>query len=410
MLLPYRIETEIQRFPLFTYLLIAANVAVFIWMQFLTGGEREIIFHLYGFTPELGDALSLFTSMFIHAGWLHILGNMEFLWLFGRATEERLSMVACAALYFAGGAAGALLQGGLTPDYMADIPCIGASGAISAILGAYVMLYPWDEVNCLYFSFSMRYVVPITLSAIWVLGSWFVFQFVYALWFSPAGAEASVAYWAHIGGFAFGTISAGVIKYFSAMVGALRQRSSVLALERAADLRRQGDIGGAEAKLRAAHEASPSNALVLAELGRLELHKDNRSLARKLLRRSLKEALEAKEPAKAIGAFYALKAAGQRPPDNALRLTLGRRLIKLKKYGHALGVMAEPFKRESGKSEAELEGLDTLLYEIADLLAGPLRDPGRAQAAFGVLQQLFPQSPRSLDAEYQLRRLRAKGV
>ncbi len=409
MLLPYKIETEVQRFPLFTYLLIAVNAVVFIYMQFLTKDARELIWYSYGFSPGLGEPLTLFTSMFLHAGWLHILGNMEFLWLFGRAIEERLNMVVCAALYFAGGAAGALLQGSLTPDYMTDIPCIGASAAISAILGAYIMLYPWDEVSCLYFSFSMRYVVPITLSAVWVLGSWFVFQFVYALWFSPQAAEASVAYWAHIGGFALGAVSAAIIKYFAALGGTLRQRSAAMALERASDLRRQGMTAEAEAKLRAAIAGSPNNALVLAELGRLELLKDNRSPARKLLRRSLKEALERKQPAKAIGAFYALKAAGQRPPDNALRLTLGRRFIQLKKYGHALGVMAEPFRKQTSKSEVELEGLDKLLYEIADLFAGPLQDPTRAQAAFGVLQQLFPQSPRSLDAEYKLRGLRAKG-
>ena len=83
---------------------------------------------------------------------------------------------------------------------------------------------------------------------------------------------------------------------------------------------------------------------------------------------------------------------------------MGRRFARLKKYGHALGIMGGAFK-----PEAEIEGLDLLLYEIAELFAGPLKDSGRAAAAYNLLRELFPQSPRSLDAEYRLRKLHAAG-
>ena len=141
-----------------------------------------------------------------------------------------------------------------------------------------------------------------------------------------------------------------------------------------------------------------------AELGRFELARSNRSGARKLLRRSLKRALEQKRHAAAVSAYLALVAAHSKPPDNSRRLVMGRRFARLKKYGHALGIMGGAFK-----PEAEIEGLDLLLYEIAELFAGPLKDSGRAAAAYSLLRELFPQSPRSLDAEYQLRKLHAAG-
>jgi len=404
MLLPIRIETEVERFPAFTYLIIGANAIVFLSMRFLPASILEMAYHDYGFIPERLDAFTLLTSMFVHGGWLHIIGNMYFLWLFGRAVEQRLDRVLYSLLYFSSGIAGAFLQAALTPDYLADIPCIGASGAISGILGAYMIMYPWEEVSCIYFSFTMRYATSISLSTIWVLGSWFIFQFVDAVWFSPKTAEATVAFWAHIGGFAFGVLAAAVPAGSTALANVLRRRSLTVALEEYADLFRKGKIEEAEAKLKSAWKASPANPLVLGELGRLELGRKNMSAARKLLRRSLKRAIKQKEDARAVGAFVALAAAGEKPPDNSQRLVIARRFIRLKKYGHALGIMGSAFT-----PDAETRGLDLLLYEIAELFAGPLNDKTRAAAAYSLLQQLFPHSLRSLDAEYQIRKLRAKG-
>lgn len=404
MLLPVRIETEIEKFPIFTYLIICANVVIFLSMRFLPESALELAYYDYGFIPDRIDALSMFTSMFVHAGWLHIVGNMYFLWLFGRAVEQRLNRVLYVVLYFSSGVAGGFLHAGLTPAYMADIPCIGASGAISGVLGAYMVLYPWEEIYCIYFSFTMRYATSITLSSVWVLGSWFILQFADALWFSPTTAEAAVAFWGHIGGFVFGGLVAAVLKYSSDFVGMLRRRSVVIALEEYSDLLHNGRTDEAEERLKAALKATPSNALVLGELGRSELGRNNRSRARKLLRRSLEKAIKQKDDAKAVAAYFSLVAAGENPPTNSQRLVIGRRFARLKKYGHALGIMGGAFK-----PGAEMRGLDMLLYEIAEIFAGPLKDWGRAEAAYSLLCELFPHSPRSLDAEYQLRRLRAKG-
>lgn len=404
MLLPVRIETEIEKLPIFTYLIIGANAAIFLSMRLLPASALEMAYYDYGFIPDRIDALSMLTSLFVHAGWLHIVGNMYFLWLFGRAVEQRLNRVLYVILYFSSGAAGSFLHAGLTPAYMTDIPCIGASGAISGVLGAYMILYPWEEVYCIYFSFTMRYATSITLSSVWVLGSWFVLQFANALWFTPETAEATVAFWAHIGGFAFGGLVAAVLKYSTAFARMLRRRSVVIALEEYSDLLHKGRADEAEERLKAALKAAPSNALVLGELGRVELGRNNHSRARKLLRLSLKKALKQKDDAKAVAAYFALVAAQESPPSNSQRLVIGRRFARLKKYGHALGIMSGAFK-----PDAEMRGLDMLLYEIAEIFAGPLKDGGRAEAAYSLLRRLFPHSPRSLDAEYQLRKLQAKG-
>jgi membrane associated rhomboid family serine protease len=404
MLLPVRIEFEIEKPALFTYVIIVSCAVVFLSIHYLPTSVLEMAYHDFGFVAERIELLSLFTSMFIHVGWLHIVGNMYFLWLFGRAIEQRGNRSLVALLYFSGGVAGAFLQAALTPEYLTDVPCIGASGAISGLLGAYLVLYPLEQVSCIYFSFTMRYATAISLSSIWVLGSWFIFQFANAIWLSPAAGENSVAYWAHIGGFLFGAGAAALFKYSAALVALLSRRSAALALEECSDLLHEGKTAEAKEKLKAALESQPSNPLILGELARLELGRNERSRARKLMRRSLKRAVEQKNHAAAVSAYFGLVAAKAKPPDNQRRLVIGRRFAHLKKYGHALGIMGDAFK-----PGAEMDGLDKLLYEIAELFAGPLKDSGRATAAFGLLINLFPGSPRSLDAKYRLRKIRAAG-
>ena len=106
MLLPIRIETEIEKLPVFTYLIVAANAAVFLSIHFLPATALEVAYYDYGLIPERVDAFSTFASMFIHVGWLHIVGNMYFLFLFGRAVEQRVNRPMFALLYFSGGGAG----------------------------------------------------------------------------------------------------------------------------------------------------------------------------------------------------------------------------------------------------------------------------------------------------------------
>ncbi|MBI4830953.1 MAG: hypothetical protein HY801_05245, partial [Candidatus Lindowbacteria bacterium] len=220
----------------------------------------------------------------------------------------------------------------------------------------------------------------------------------------------------------FGALAAALVKYSAVLINTSRRRSTTIALEEYSDLVHKGRMDEAAAKLNLAMKATPGDTVVLAECGKLELGRGNRSAARKLLRQSLKRALEQKDDAKAVSAYLALTAAGERSADNSFRLVIGRRFARLKKYGHALGIMADAFKsdartyspdesdsakRGSKSAALALEGLDRLLYEIADILGGPLKDTARAGAAYAMLRELFPDSPRSLDAEYQLRKIRA---
>jgi membrane associated rhomboid family serine protease len=147
---------------------------------------------------------SIFESMFLHAGWLHILGNMLFLWIFGDNVEDRLGRLQYLAFYIAGGLAAAGLELAIGPN--STVPNLGASGAIAAVLGAYLVFYPRARVLVFGAPFFL-----FPLPAVVVLGFWFILQL-----FSGAGslgtqANGGVAYWAHVGGFLFGLITAWLV-------------------------------------------------------------------------------------------------------------------------------------------------------------------------------------------------------
>jgi membrane associated rhomboid family serine protease len=214
--LPLFDNIPVRRFALVTYALIAANFAVFFWEL----GSRGSRIDHYAFYPcavsgpcrgAAQDHLpwegGAFTAMFLHAGWLHILGNMLFLWIFGNNVEDVMGRLRFLVFYLASGYAAALAQTWATLHYSgvdaASIPNVGASGAIAGVLGAYLILLPHARVVTLLFGF-----LPVPISAVLFLGFWFLFQ----LWqggFSMTHPDAGggVAFAAHIGGFAFGVLT-----------------------------------------------------------------------------------------------------------------------------------------------------------------------------------------------------------
>jgi rhomboid family protein len=220
--LPLFDNVPTRRFPLVTYLLIAANVAVFVWE--LGAQDRRI--ERYAFYPcalqgpcaapasahHLAWPEGIFTSMFIHAGWLHLLGNLLFLWIFGNNVEDVMGRLRFAAFYLTSGVAAALTQAAVTLHWSgvsaASIPTVGASGAIAGVLGAYLVLLPGARVLTLLFGF-----LPWRLSAGFFLGFWFVFQ----LWegdfsLTHPGAGGGVAFAAHVGGFLYGVLTVRVFQ------------------------------------------------------------------------------------------------------------------------------------------------------------------------------------------------------
>jgi membrane associated rhomboid family serine protease len=210
--LPLRDNVPTRKRPWITYGLIVANVLVWVLYQLpdLQGSVDELAYHsceVVGECAQVGQgwALTALTSMFMHGGWEHLLGNMLFLWIFGNNVEDSLGHARYLVFYLAGGFAATALQTFVTLSVAsgadATIPNLGASGAVSAVLGAYLVLLPGARVLTLIL-FALREV-----PAILFLGLWFVFQLV------AGGASlgqpqsgGGVAFFAHVGGFVFGAL------------------------------------------------------------------------------------------------------------------------------------------------------------------------------------------------------------
>jgi membrane associated rhomboid family serine protease len=214
--LPLFDNVPIRRTPVVTYALIGANVAVWLWEL----GARSSRVDHYAFYPcaVSGPCLGVardhlawpegaLTSMFLHASWLHLLGNMLFLFIFGTNVEDVMGRVRFLVFYISAGYVAALAQAWVTLEYSgtaaASIPTVGASGAIAGILGAYLVLLPHARIVTLLFGF-----LPVPISATIFLGLWFLFQ----LWqggFSITHPDqgGGVAFAAHAGGFLYGVLA-----------------------------------------------------------------------------------------------------------------------------------------------------------------------------------------------------------
>lgn len=190
--------------PVVTVLLIAANALVFLYQLGLSPEEFEAFVFAFGLVPAHFTVLTLFTSMFVHAGLGHAGGNLLYLWIFGDNIEDRLGHGRFLAFYLATGIVAALSQTAMDPA--SRIPMVGASGAIAGVMGGYFVLYPHSRVLTLFPFPLMLFEVP----AVFFLGLWFVIQFVSGLGSLAAAANGGlpggVAFWAHIMGFVAGVV------------------------------------------------------------------------------------------------------------------------------------------------------------------------------------------------------------
>ncbi len=206
MFLPLRDENPTASTPYVTYALIAVNTAVFL-LEVLAGPEALAtrIFPAWGAVPSalladpVGRAPSLITSMFLHGGWLHLIGNMWFLYIFGDNVEDRLGKPLFVVFYLASGLGATALQVAVQPG--STIPMVGASGAIAGVLGAYALVYPRARVVTLVWLFI--FIRLIQIPAVWFLGIWFGMQFLQGVG-SLGATGGGTAWWAHVGGFVVG--------------------------------------------------------------------------------------------------------------------------------------------------------------------------------------------------------------
>ena len=187
--------------PLVTYALIALNILFF--LVELNGGDAFIM--QWAFVPSrflanpVGDFLTLFTSMFMHGGWVHLGGNMLYLWIFGDNVEDRFGHLQFAIFYLLCGLAATFAQ--LAFSLGSNVPNLGASGAIAGVLGSYILMFPQQQVKVL----IGKIITPV--SALIVIGGWFVLQFFSGVASIANTADTGgVAYMAHIGGFIAGFV------------------------------------------------------------------------------------------------------------------------------------------------------------------------------------------------------------
>jgi membrane associated rhomboid family serine protease len=233
-LFPIKDNIPTDRFPVVTVALIALNViAYFFWQKGgLTLGDpssQDYACHLYDYAeipyelthpgeqvglqgcpePTAPTWLTPFTAMFMHGGLLHLGGNMLFLWIFGNNVEDSMGPGKFVAFYLLGGLAATGLQTAIGPD--SAVPNVGASGAIAAVLGGYLLLFPRARVITVIF--IIFFFTILELPAILILGFWFIQQVLFGYFgLNSAGDGGGVAYFAHIGGFAFGLLA---IKWFA---------------------------------------------------------------------------------------------------------------------------------------------------------------------------------------------------
>jgi membrane associated rhomboid family serine protease len=197
---PIRDHNPSQRTPVVTYALIGANLAIFVGYYFVIPDERMLqnFFYTWGLVPADAGPATFVTSMFLHAGVMHLAGNMLFLWVFGDNMEDQMGHAGFLVFYLLGGIAAATAQ--VLADPQSTVPMVGASGAIAGVMGGYLLMFPRARIDILIILVIIFRIIPVPA---WiVLGAWFGIQLVQG-WMTPADM-GGVAYWAHAGGFVAG--------------------------------------------------------------------------------------------------------------------------------------------------------------------------------------------------------------
>lgn len=219
-MIPISDENPARLRPVVTLAFIVLCVLAYLWELALGDAGADRVLMVYGFTPnsffhaneaQMPSAAvpvwaTIFTGMFLHAGFLHVAGNMLYLWIFGNNIEDAFGHVKFTLFYFLCGIAAMLTMALLLPS--SDSPVVGASGAISGVLAAYMLLYPRARVRVVVPLLLILY--PFQIRAVWVVGVWFALQLATAA-LTPA-SEPGTAWWAHVGGFAVGLLLTPLLK------------------------------------------------------------------------------------------------------------------------------------------------------------------------------------------------------
>lgn len=217
---PIHDENPIDIVPVVTYATLIICVAVFFWQVTQSPQAQQVIVYALGVIPAVllggnelaaeinwvAPGVTVFTSMFLHGGWMHLIGNMLYLWVFGNNVEAAMGQVRFVVFYLLCGVAAVFAQA--LPDVSSEVPMIGASGAISGVLGAYMLLYPRARVTVIIPIFII--IQTVRVPALLVLGIWFLMQLFSSV--MSTGSGGGVAFGAHIGGFVAGMLFIALFK------------------------------------------------------------------------------------------------------------------------------------------------------------------------------------------------------
>ena len=204
MIFPIKVTQPSYSKPTVTVLLIMANVLVFLhefWLQMVDPYSLHDFMALYSLRPAYFHFYNIFTSMFVHANWIHVIGNMVFLWVFGESVEDILGHGKYLLFYLLCGLAAALAQMAIDPS--SRVPIVGASGAIAGVMGAYLVKFPQSRVVMLFWFF---FFFTFDLPAWFMLVYWFALQFAGGIGSVAEASQGGTAFFAHVGGFVAGII------------------------------------------------------------------------------------------------------------------------------------------------------------------------------------------------------------
>jgi len=390
LIIPFKTEEPVSRFSLITYILIGINTVVFVIILFLSAGTAEILTMELGFVPDEWYRFhTAATSLFMHSGWLHLIGNMFFLWMFGRIAEQRLGAIRYILVYLISGIVGLATHTLTVSSYFSDLPCVGASGAISGILGAFAVCFPRLKLSCLYvwILFFRPLVGIMRIPAFLFIGGWFVIQLIYATSLGDITGVVGIAFWAHIGGFCFGALAANGTQLFSWV----KKQFRILNIERKYQKtlctihdkkwdQARSLLQGLSEDPGFSHSVDYLSLQCAAQEG-------NTPDIVHLGKRVLDHSHGTGAPGPVLNAFYML-----RNTDRSSVLTphhllgIGRNFMKMKKYGHAKDIFYAVLRDYPDNGENDL-----VLYALGELYRETGK-PEQSQEILDLLNHMFPDS------------------
>ena len=382
-LLPFGNDRRTTRFPAITYSLIAVNVLVFLWLLPI---DHRSAMQSFGLIPIHPSIRSIITSMFVHADPFHLAWNMLFLWLFGPNVEDALGRMEYTIFYFGSGVAAGLLHILVSTAYTpsaADIPMVGASGAIAGILGVFAIRFYKTRIKIFYYLGIFFYPLKwgtFTIPALIGLELWFVQQLFGGLMGILHPESGGVAYWSHIGGMIFGAVLAAALRM------GVAGSQEYLMTDAMEDLNQGSTLGAAE-NLEAFLTNDPDNADVHGELGKIYAIHQDASRALPHFRRSIDLHLSKGDRHKAVGRLAEMR---HYFPNTQLDLRsqfqLARYLLEVDCHEPALQLFDEVAAAYPGTPEGEMSLMK------AGELAASLGDRPRAVLYYQRFLRQYPES------------------